>query len=231
MGAKPTSALRPIETWIFDLDNTLYPASANLFPQIDKRMKVFISDLLKVSLDDAFVLQKQYYRQYGTTLRGLMLNHSIEPDGFLEFVHDIDHSVLNADARLGAALAKLPGRKFIYTNGSERHAVNVLDRLGVTGHFDGIFDICASSYIPKPEPAPYATLVARHAISPQRAIMFEDIHRNLRPAADLGMATVWVRHAENPAAAGEDLSHCHFMTDDLMDWLDAHTPAKGVQQS
>ncbi len=209
-----------IEDWIFDLDNTLYPASAHLFPQIDRRMKAFISDALKLSPDDAFALQKQYYWKYGTTLRGLMLNHNIEPDNFLAYVHDIDHSVLEPDARLGAALAALPGRKFIYTNGSERHAVNVADRLGITRHFDGIFDIRASDYIPKPEPAPYATLVERHAITPARAIMFEDIHRNLKPAAALGMATVWVRHAENPAKPGEDLSHCGFIIDDLVAWLE-----------
>ena len=215
-----------IEDWIFDLDNTLYPASAHLFPQIDRRMKAFISDALKMSLEDAFALQKRYYWKYGTTLRGLMLNHAVEPDNFLAYVHDIDHSVLSPDPRLDAALAALPGRKFIYTNGSERHAVNVIDRLGITRHFDGIFDICASSYIPKPEPAPYATLVARHAITPARAIMFEDIHRNLRPAADLGMATVWVRHAENPAKPDEDLSHCRYITDDLIAWLETAVPAK-----
>jgi putative hydrolase of the HAD superfamily len=209
-----------IKDWVFDLDNTLYPATTHLFPQIDRRMKTFISEALKLSLDDAFKLQKQYYWKYGTTLRGLMLNHKIEPDGFLEYVHDIDHSVVAADPRLDAVLAALPGRKFIYTNGSERHAANVMDRLGVARHFAGVFDICASSYIPKPDPAAYDDLVARHAIDPRRTIMFEDIQRNLKPAADLGMTTVWVRHAENPAEAGEDLSHCHFVTDDMLGWLE-----------
>ena len=226
MAEKPR-ALDPIEDWVFDLDNTLYSASLHLFPQIDRRMKAFISDLLQVSLDDAFKLQKEYYWKYGTTLRGLMLNHNIEPDNFLEYVHDIDHSALMPDARLGAALAALPGRKFIYTNGSERHAVSVIDRLGITAHFTGIFDICASRYIPKPEPGPYADLVARHAIKPDRAVMFEDIHRNLKPAAALGMRTVWVRHAESPAKPDEDLSHCHFVTEDLIAWLEEHAPAKG----
>ncbi len=217
-----------IEAWIFDLDNTLYPASANLFPQIDTRMKAFIGRLLNLSPDDAFTLQKDYYWKYGTTLRGLMLNHDVIPDEFLEYVHDIDHSTLSADAALDAALTLLPGRKFIYTNGSERHAVNVMDRLGVTRHFDGIFDIRASNYIPKPEPAPYAEMIARHAIAPGRAIMFEDIHRNLKPAADLGMETVWVRHAENPAKPGEDLSHCGHVTEDLIGWLHEKTPTKKI---
>ena len=209
------------ESWIFDLDNTLYPATVNLFSQIDQRMRAFIADALKLSLDDAFALQKRYYWAYGTTLRGLMLNHAIAPDQFLDYVHDIDHSVLGHSPHLDAALGALPGRKFIYTNGSERHAVNVLDRLGVTRHFDGIYDIRAGNYLPKPEPAPYADLIARHGIAPTRAIMFEDIHRNLKPAADLGIATVWVRHAENPAKPGEDLSHCDFITDDLIAWLQA----------
>jgi putative hydrolase of the HAD superfamily len=220
----PTRSLDQIEDWIFDLDNTLYPASTHLFPQIDRRMKAFISDLLKIPPDDAFKLQKDYYWKYGTTLRGLMLNHHIEPDAFLEYVHDIDHSPLAPDARLDAALAKLPGRKFIYTNGSERHAVNVIERLGITRHFEGIFDITASRYIPKPEPAPYADLLARHNIAGSRAVMFEDIHVNLKPAHELGMTTVWLQHAENPATAGEDLSHCHFIIDDLIAWLEAQAP-------
>jgi putative hydrolase of the HAD superfamily len=215
-----------IEAWIFDLDNTLYPATANVFPQIDKRMKAFIGQLLKLSPEDAFALQKDYYWKYGTTLRGLMINHKVEPDEFLEYVHDIDHSALGANTELDAILEHLPGRRFIYTNGSERHAVNVLDRLGVTRHFDGIFDIRASNYIPKPDPAPYATMIARHAITPARAIMFEDIHRNLKPAADLGMTTVWVQGGEHFPKPGEDLSHCGHTTDDLIGWLREKTPKK-----
>jgi putative hydrolase of the HAD superfamily len=209
----------PARDWIFDLDNTLYPASLHLFPQIDKRMKAFIAEALNMSLDDAFKLQKEYYWKHGTTLRGLMLNHNIPPDEFLAYVHDIDHSVLSADEKLNAALKSLPGRKFIYTNGSERHAVNVLDRLGITAHFDGIFDIHASNYIPKPEPEPYDVMIVRHGITARSATMFEDIHRNLKPAAALGMTTVWVRHPESPAQEGEDLSHCHHVTDDLISWL------------
>ena len=214
------STLAHIDSWIFDLDNTLYPASADLFPQIDRRIRAFVAGALKLSLDDAFILQKQYYWKYGTTLRGLMLNHNIEPDAYLEFVHDIDHAVLSPDTRLAAALARLPGRKFIHTNGSERHAVKVADRLGVSQHFSGIFDIRASNYMPKPEPAPYAALVARHSITPGQAVMFEDIHRNLKPAADLGMTTVWVRHPENAAGPIEDTSHCRFITHDLIEWLE-----------
>src|SRR5690606_5455435 len=126
--------------------------SANLFPQIDKRMKAYIGRLLDLPPDAAFKLQKDYYWKYGTTLRGLMLNHSITPDDFLEYVHDIDHCVLSHDAALETALSQLPGRKFIYTIGSERHAIIVMVRLGFAGLFDGIFDFRASNWIPKPEP-------------------------------------------------------------------------------
>jgi putative hydrolase of the HAD superfamily len=215
----PAKDLSHIEAWIFDLDNTLYPASANLFAQIDKRMKAFIAKAFGMTEDDAFKLQKRYYHAHGTTLRGLMINHEVDPNAFLDYVHDIDHSVLNADPHLDAALAGLPGRKFIYTNGSAYHARSVMDRLGVTKHFSGVYDIHASNYIPKPDPGPYVEMVTKHGIDAKHAIMFEDSHRNLKPAAALGMKTVWVRHPENHAPAGTDLSHCHYITDDLIGWL------------
>lgn len=210
-----------IDVWVFDLDNTLYPATTNLFAQIDVRMKTFIAQALDLSLDDAFKLQKQYFRAYGTSLRGLMLHHDVEPDAFLDYVHDIDHSLLAANPDLNAALENLPGRKLIYTNGSAYHAESVVKRLGVAHHFDDIFDIKAGAYIPKPDPAAYATMIARHAVTPTRAVMFEDSHKNLHPAAALGMKTVWVRHPENAAAPDEDVSHCHFVTEDLIAWLKA----------
>jgi len=208
-----------IDVWVFDLDNTLYPASTNLFAQIDVRMKAFIAKALNISLDEAFKVQKQYYRKYGTSLRGMILHHDIDPDAFLDYVHDIDHSVLNADPRLDGLLTALPGRKLIYTNGSAYHAESVMKRLGVAHHFSDIFDIRAGALIPKPDPAPYAAMIAKHAVTPTKAVMFEDSHKNLVPAAALGMKTVWVRHAGEPAADGEDLSHCHYVTDDLLGWL------------
>lgn len=214
-----------IDAWVFDLDNTLYPASTNLFAQIDVRMKSFIARALNMSPDDAFALQKSYYHKYGTSLRGLTLHHQIDPDAFLDYVHDIDHSVLNADPRLDALLEALPGRKLIYTNGSAYHAESVVKRLGVARHFSDIFDIRASDYIPKPDPAAYAAMIAKHAVTPRRAVMFEDSHKNLAPAAALGMKTVWVRHAGMPASEGEDLAHCHYVTDDLLGWLSAATRA------
>ena len=187
--------------------------------QIDIRIKAFIAEALGIGPAQAFVLQKQYYHQYGTSLRGLMINHQVDPDAFLDFVHDIDHSVLNLNPALDAALARLPGRKFVYTNGSTRHAQHVLARLGIAAHLAEIFDVRASGYIPKPDPAAYAAFIAKHVIAPDRAAMFEDLPRNLKPAVDLGMLGVWVRHPENRLREGEDTSHCHYVTDDLTAWL------------
>ena len=209
-----------VDAWVFDLDNTLYPVGSNLFDQIDARIKTFVAEALSMSEDEAFALQKRYYRAHGTTLRGLMIHHDIAPEAYLDFVHDIDHSVLSPDPRLAAALARLPGRRFIYTNGSTRHAAGVIARLGVADLFEGIFDIRAGGYVPKPDPEPYGTMMSRHGIAPARAAMFEDSFDNLKPAADLGMVTVWVRHPEHVPAATDDLSHCRFVTDDLVGWLE-----------
>lgn len=214
-----------VDCWVFDLDNTLYPASSSLFPQIDLRMRAFIAERLGLAEDDAFRLQKSYYRQFGTTLRGLMLMHGIEPAEFLGYVHDIDHSVLDEAPRLDHLLERLPGRKVIFTNGSERHAVNVLNRLGISRHFDGIFDIVAAGFVPKPQPECYELMVRRHGVDARSAAMVEDIHRNLVPACAIGMTTVWVRQANHPdfkvvVQDESDLSHVHHLTDDLAEWLE-----------
>jgi len=220
-----TSGLAHVEAWVFDLDNTLYPATSSLFPQIDVRMRRFIALRLGVGEDEAYALQKRYYREFGTTLRGLMLVHGLEPDAFLDYVHDIDHTVLDAAPRLDAALAALAGRKLIFTNGSEGHAVKVLDRLGIARHFEAIFDIAAAAYLPKPSPETYVRMVERHRLDVRAAAMVEDIHRNLAPAAAIGMTTIWVRQADHPDAAvlgpdDGDLSHVHHITDDLPAWLE-----------
>lgn len=215
-----------IDTWVFDLDNTLYPASTNLFAQIDVRMKTYIAKLLDMTPDEAFKIQKQYYHKYGTSLRGLTLHHGIDPDAFIDYVHDIDHSVLAADPRLDAVLTALPGRKLIYTNGSAYHAESTVKSLGVAHHFADIFDIRASAYIPKPDPSGYAAMIAKHVVTPTKAVMFEDSHKNLGPAAALGMKTVWVKHEGMLLIEGEDLSHCHYETYDLLGWLTAITDEK-----
>jgi len=215
--ARPLNMSR-FDTWIFDLDNTLYPASSNLFSQIDRRMKTFISEVLDLDLDASFKLQKKYYREYGTTLRGLMLNHDVDPDAFLDFVHDIDHTVLSPDPILGSALDVLPGRRLVYTNGSASHAKSVLEALEIIDRFEEIFDIRAGNYVPKPSPSSYQQFLQRYSFDPNRAVMFEDSAKNLEPAADMGMVTVLVTDKSilNP---GPNLKHCHFITEDLKSWL------------
>lgn len=211
--------LREAVDWIFDLDNTLYPAECNLFAQVDLRMGGYISELLGISYDAARALQKQYFRDYGTTLRGLMDNHSVEPASFLGFVHDIDYSPVPVDPDLDSALARLPGRKLIFTNGTVSHAEAVLNRLGITARFDGIFDIEAAAYIPKPNAAPYHGMVEAHGITANRAVMVEDIVKNLQVPADLGMRTVWVKTDHAWSGDGSSSPHVHHETDDLTRWL------------
>jgi putative hydrolase of the HAD superfamily len=213
--------LEQVKAWVFDLDNTLYPATASLFPQIDRRMRDFIAARHKLEEGEAFRLQKSYYREFGTTLRGLMLMHKIEPDQFLDYVHDIDHSVLERSPRLDAALQGLPGRKLIFTNGSHRHAEKVLDRLGMARHFEGIFDIKAAGYVPKPDPLTYKRMAERHGCDPRTSAMFEDIARNLKPAAELGMVTVWVRAGVPELAHDTEDGHIDHVTEDLAAWLEA----------
>jgi len=216
-----------VETWIFDLDNTLYPASCRLFDQIDQRMGQFIADLLKVDRIEARRIQKDFFFRHGTTLRGLMVEHSIDPDAFLDFVHDIDHSPVPANAALAEALEGLPGRKLIFTNGTVAHAQKVMARLGVDDHFHGVFDIVHSDYIPKPARRPYEKFIARHAIDPDRAAMFEDIARNLEVPAALGMTTVLVPDAANVDGTlinqlngdAEGAPYVHHVTGDLAAFL------------
>ncbi len=209
-----------IETWVFDLDNTLYSASTGVFSQIDARMKAFIAREVGLSLEEAYALQKKYFHAHGTTLRGLMLHHGTDPDAFLDFVHDIDHDILDADHRLGAAIAALPGRKIVFTNGTTYHAQRVLARLKIEHLIEAIFDIRAAGYIPKPSAEPYQKIITEHGIAPRRAAMFEDSSANLKPAADLGMKTVWVRHPNPVHRDSGNHDHCHYIIEDLVAWLE-----------
>ena len=215
----PVDPLPQVATWIFDLDNTLYPASTNLFSQVDRRMGEYIARLLSLDLTAARSLQKQYFRQHGTTLRGLMLEHGIDPLGFLDYVHDIDLSVLQPRPALATALTRLDGRKIVYTNGSADHALRTLERLGIAGHFEAIVDIVDSGYVPKPEPAAYDRMVSRHGIAPRTAAMVEDIAANLEPAYALGMTTVWLRGPYAWSRPAADADYVHHVIDDLDDWL------------
>ena len=209
------------EAWVFDLDNTLYPASCNLFAEIDKRMRRFIAEALDLELEEARALQKRYFVDYGTTLRGLMNRHGMDPRPFLDYVHAIDVDVVPPSPALDSALGRLAGRKLIFTNASLGHARRVMGRLGVERHFEAVFDIEAAGYLPKPDPAVYRMLVERHGLDPGKTVMIEDIARNLAPAAALGMTTVWVRTGSPWGADGKDRGHVHHMADDLVAWLEA----------
>jgi putative hydrolase of the HAD superfamily len=220
--ASPKAAdLAHIDTWIFDLDNTLYPARCRLFDQIDLRIAQFIGRYFQVDPTEAKRIQKGYFREFGTTLRGLMLKHDLAPEEYLAYVHDIDFSPIERAEKLAHALKRLNGRKLIFTNADVPYAERVMERLGVREQFDEIYDIAAANYVPKPFPEAYSILLERHAVIPERAIFFEDIARNLGPAAALGMTTVWVRHDDYWSSWEADQVTPHFETDDLATWLSA----------
>lgn len=190
-----------VDTWIFDLDNTLYPASCNLFAQVDHRMGAYIAKTIGVPYAHARHLQKAYYRQFGTTLAGLMKVHKLPPEPFLAYVHDIDLSVLPVLPELAAQIANLPGRKVIFTNGSRRHAENVAAKIGVLHLFAEICDIASTGYVPKPEREAFDRMIAAHRIMPSSSAMFEDMPHNLEVPHELGMTTVLVHsdYIDHPA--------------------------------
>jgi putative hydrolase of the HAD superfamily len=211
--------LAHIDAWIFDLDNSLYPASSNLFELIDIRMGDYIQRLLKVDAVEARAVQKGYFHAHGTTLAGLMASHGVEPGEFLDFVHDIDLARLSADPALVAALDRLPGRKFVFTNASEDYARRVLDRLGLANAFDGMHDIHAMAYVPKPDPSAYAAICDRHGIDPARALFADDMARNLTPAKAIGMTTLWVDNGSEQANAVAEAASIDYRTSDIAGWL------------
>src|SRR5215471_7224488 len=228
MPAKNACPLGEIETWIFDLDNTLYPASCRLFDQIHARMTRFIADRLDLTLEAALTVQKAYFREHGTTLRGLMTVDRIDPDDFLAFVHEVDLSCVLQNPVLVSALSALPGRKLVHTNGSRRHAERLLDHLGIASAFCGVVDIAAAGYDPKPALAGYHELLRRHEVSPGTALMVEDIARNLVPAAGLGMTTAWVRNPADWAAEGRDDDYIHHVVENLGAFLS--TAVRGAEK-
>jgi putative hydrolase of the HAD superfamily len=236
-GARPAD-LGHVEAWIFDLDNTLYPAECNLFRQIDARMAEFIRARLGVDDAQARRLQKSFYVRYGTTLAGLMREHHVRPEDFLGYVHDIDLSVVPENADLAALIAALPGRKFVFTNGSVAHAERVMARLGLLDRFDAIFDIAAAGYLPKPHAETYRRFADACLIDGRRAAMFDDIAHNLEAAHALGMTTVlvssraeWIADEpadKRPGRPGDRHPHVHHVTDDLTGFLArARTAAQG----
>ncbi len=218
--------LAHVDTWVFDLDNTLYPHHIGLWRQVDVRIRDYVARFLDITHEEAFRVQKDYYRRYGTTMRGLMAEHGLEPDDFLDFVHEIDHSPLEPDPALGAAIERLPGRKLILTNGTRRHADAVVRRLAIHEHFEDVFDIVAADLEPKPLPQVYDRFLARHRVDPAKAAMFEDLARNLEVPHALGMTTVLILPAgtrevfrEDWELEGRDAAHVDHVTDDLVGFL------------
>ena len=212
------SPLSHIDAWIFDLDNTLYPAHSSLFPQIDARMGLFIQRLLNVDPAEAHRIQKGLFHSHGMTLPGLMALYNVDPHDFLAQVHDVDLEVIRPHPELGDLIARLPGRKFVFTNADAPYAERVLERLGLTHAFDALHDIHALDYVPKPQPPAYAHMCAAHGIDPACALFVEDMARNLAPAKAIGMTTVWI---DNGSEQGPDVgqNHIDFRINDLAEFL------------
>jgi len=208
-----------IRNWVFDLDNTLYPASARLFDQMDVKMTAYVADALGVDLVEARRIQKAYFFDHGTTLAGLMAEHGVDPHHFLADVHDIEMDVLDHNAPLAAAIARLPGRKIVFTNADTPYAGRVLDRLGLGDTFEAIHDIHAMDLKPKPNASAYAGLCAAFDLDPTETLFVEDMARNLAPAKAIGMTTVWIDNGSEQAAAEQDRSFIDFTTPDLTAWL------------
>lgn len=232
--AKIASGFAHVETWVFDLDNTLYPHHIGLWRQVDSKIRAYVANFLGVSIEEAFRIQKDYYQRYGTSMRGLMVEHGMRPDEYLEIVHEIDHSPIEPNPDLGRALEKLPGRKLILTNGTRKHADAVVARLELHGHFEDVFDIIAMELDPKPSAATYDRFLKTHDVMPQRAAMFEDLARNLEVPHARGMTTVLVVPPIQRELAGEtgrqdwersgyDAPHVDHVTDDLVRFLDRIT--------
>jgi putative hydrolase of the HAD superfamily len=205
-----------INTWVFDLDNTLYHPSCRLFDQIAERMTNYIVAKLDLSKTEAAKLRHSYYTKYGTTLRGLMIEHGMEPHDYLTYVHEIDYAAVTYQAELQKALMNLPGRKLVFTAGTRAHAKSVLDNLGCAEIFEEVFDITDCHFIPKPDQRPYEIFLKRHNVTPETAAFFEDLPQNLLVPRSLGMTTVLVGEQDQALLP----AHVDYVTDDLAQFLD-----------
>ena len=211
--------LTKIKYWLFDLDNTLYSGQTKVFDQVDKKMSSFISKKLNIPVEEAKKIQKEYFHKYSTTLSGMMKHHNIDANEFLEFVHDVNLDFLKEDKDLEIEISRIKGKKIIFTNGSKAHAKNVTKKIGIDKLFDGVFDIVESNFIPKPSLEAYKMLIQKYKIEPQYCILVEDIARNLKPAHELGMKTVWIKNDEPWAAKFSDAEFINYKTDKLSNFL------------
>jgi len=209
--------LSHVDTWLFDLDNTLYPLESEFMGLIEARMTDFVARMTGLPREEARALQKRYFTEHGTTLSGLMINHGMEPKAFLDEVHDVSMDCLVPDAALRQAIARLPGRRLIFTNGSLGHAERVLGHLNLHDLFDDLFAIETADYLPKPALATFDKITKLHAVRPPQAAFFEDSEKNLVPAARMGMTTILV----GPHAKDSTSEHVHFRTHDLAAFLNA----------
>ena len=211
--------LTEIKYWIFDLDNTLYSGQTKVFSEVDKKMSSFISKKFNVDLIEAKKIQKEYFYEYGTTLSGLMKKKSVDPNEFLEFVHDIDISWLPKDKLLKEELIKIKEKKYIFSNGSHAHIENVTNQLGINGLFDGAFDIRDSNFVPKPHLEPYKKLIEKFKLDPNQSILIEDIAHNLEQAKNLGMKTCWLENEESFAKKDAHKPYIDYKINDLPSFL------------
>ena len=231
MPQKPTisktaslEALRTAEAWVFDLDNTLYAPSSRIFDQIDERICSYIAEFLELDRDEAYRIQKLYFREHGTSMRGLMDLHDMDPGPFLDHVHDIDLTGIPSNPALNRALGAIPARKVIFTNADRRHAQRITDRIGVSHHFEGVYDIIDSSYVPKPARKVYDDMIRVFDLDPKKTVMVEDMARNLKPAAEMGMATVWVQNDTPWGVEGAEDGCVHHVAHELAAWIESVFP-------
>ncbi len=215
--------LAHVDSWIFDLDNCLYPASTGLFTLIDERMGAYIQRLLNIDAVEARKVQKKHFHEQGTTLAGLMIHQGVDPHDFLADVHAIPLDRIAPNPRLARGLARLPGRKLIFTNGDAPYARRVLDAIGIGGEFEALHDIHAAELRPKPDAHGYRLLLERFGIDPARAAMVEDMAQNLVPAKMLGMTTVWVDNGSERGNHGHHPDHIDWTIADVGEWLDEIT--------
>lgn len=208
-------------TWIFDLDNTLYSSELGIFKQVEDNMRHFIMSQFDLDDHDAHKMQKSYFKSYGTTLNGLMAEHNIKPEKYLEYVHDIDLSNLAPSSDLKEALANLQGKRYVFTNGSTKHAEHILGHLEIAPLFDGIFDIIDADFIPKPALETYQRFLSRFNINPETAVMFEDMAKNLTPAIQLGMTGVWIKTSSTWGHPTPEDGPIHHHIEDLVPFLQA----------